>query len=751
MFSTSGGASHALFRSIKLQITISAALAIVFLLAAGIRAASPGARDFSFGSRGVSAYKAGNIYHYANAIVLQPDGKLISVGGIQRCEASSCNYDSLLVRFNANGTIDNTFGNNGAVVADYLNQNDELFAAALEPDGKIVAAGGGYFAPTSQTNVLGFKIMRFLPSGARDTSFGTNGIAYESFDDLGAAPESMFIQPDGKIVVAGTDNGSMLFIARFNPNGSLDASFGTNGKIVTNSYDVLKVKIARQSDGKIIVAGIKKGADAFKLIRFHSNGTLDTGYGSGGTVTSSIAHYYYYYPPAIALQPDDKLIVGASSNQPQSRVPTLKRFNADGSVDSSFAAERGEVLINNCMNCTEKPTKILLLPDGRFYVVGFNAGSTDFLPKALAITRYLSNGAIDKTFGFRGSSQFMPDNINNNGYYSTFFPAPLDAVLQPDGKVAFTGTSLGTTNESQVFVGRVTSTVTPPAVRGDFDGDRKTDFAVYRPSSSFWFVLNSSNGSLFAQKYGTAGDLLTPADYNHDMKTDLSVFRASQNYWVISTLTTPGTGATGINIFGQAADIRVPEDYDGDAQTDLAVFSPSSGDWKIRYSSRSLDTSYSINYDVTIHFGLGTDIPVPADYDGDGQADLAVFRPSNGYWFILRSSDGGFQAVNFGLGTDKLVPGDYDGDLKTDIAVFRDGFWYVLRSSDNGFYGIHWGLADDKPVPGDYDGDGKFDFAVFRATASGGAWYALQSSDSSFLGQYWGLNDDIPIPFTFVK
>lgn len=745
MFSTSGRASHASFRSIKLQITISVTLAIAFLLVAGIRAASPGARDLSFGSRGVSAYKAGNTYHYANAIVLQPDGKLISVGGIQRCEGSSCNYDSLLVRFNANGTIDNTFGNNGAVVADYLNQNDELFAAALQPDGKIVAAGGGYFAPASQTNVLGFKIMRFLPSGARDTSFGTNGIAYESFDDLGAAPESMFIQPDGKIVVAGTDNGSMLFIARFNPNGSLDASFGTNGKIVTNSYDVFKVKIARQSDGKIIVAGIKKSADAFKLIRFNSNGTLDTGYGSGGTVTSSIAHYYYYYPPAIALQPDDKLIFGASSSQPESRVPTLKRFNADGSVDSSFAVEPGEVLINNCMNCTERPTKILLLPDGRFYVFGFNQ-SSNILPKAMAITRYLSNGAIDKSFGFRGSSQFMPDNIR------IFSPVSMDAVLQPDGKVAFTGYTLGTTDELQVFVGRVTSTVTPPAVRGDFDGDGKTDFAVYRPTSSFWYVLNSSDGSLLAQKYGTTGDVLTPADYNHDMKTDLSVFRASHNYWVISTLMTPGTGATGINFFGQAADIRVPEDYDGDAQADLAVFSPSSGDWKIRYSSRSLNRDdLSNNYDVTIHFGLGTDKPVPADYDGDGQADLAVFRPSNGFWYILRSSDGGFQATNFGLGTDKLVPGDYDGDLKTDIAVFRDGNWYILRSTDNGFYGINWGLADDKPVPGDYDGDGKFDFAVFRPTTSGGSWYMLQSSNSSFRGQYWGLNDDIPIPFTFVK
>ena len=116
------------------------------------------------------------------------------------------------------------------------------------------------------------------------------------------------------------------------------------------------------------------------------------------------------------------------------------------------------------------------------------------------------------------------------------------------------------------------------------------------------------------------------------------------------------------------------------------------------------------------------------DYDGDGRADLSVFRPSNGFWFLNRNQ-GGFDSIQFGLATDKLAPADYDGDGKTDIAVYRNGIWY-LRRSQLGFLGFAFGLPDDVTQPADFDGDGKAEIAVWRP--SNGVWYVYNLATSQF-------------------
>jgi uncharacterized delta-60 repeat protein len=202
-------------------------------------------------------------------VVIQPDGKVVLAGYVNTCVGSICNNDFLVVRFNTNGTLDSSFGTNGATATDvYSGQNEYAYAAAVQADGKIVVAGGAEGGVPSQTNIFGFKLVRYLPDGTLDGTFGTGGRIYESFDNMGGTPRSMLIQPDGKIVVAGADfNIETLFVARFNPDGSLDTGFGTNGKIISNVYRVYSVALARQADGKYDIAVFRPSTGAWYVLK----------------------------------------------------------------------------------------------------------------------------------------------------------------------------------------------------------------------------------------------------------------------------------------------------------------------------------------------------------------------------------------------------------------------------------------------------------------------------------------------------
>lgn len=185
-------------------------------------------------------------------------------------------------------------------------------------------------------------------------------------------------------------------------------------------------------------------------------------------------------------------------------------------------------------------------------------------------------------------------------------------------------------------------------------------------------------------------------------------------------------------------------DFDRDGRDDVAVFRPSDGAWYLFRSSAA---------PVAVQWGIAGDVPVPADYDGDGQVDLAVYRPSAGIWYVVQSSTGSGIGIRWGTPEDRPVPGDYDGDGKADLAVWRpsNGVWYVLTSGSayQSAFAIQWGLSalHDVPVPGDFDGDGRTDLAVWRPDA--GTWHVKMSSSgytSDFTAQ-WGIGalGDIPV------
>jgi hypothetical protein len=186
-------------------------------------------------------------------------------------------------------------------------------------------------------------------------------------------------------------------------------------------------------------------------------------------------------------------------------------------------------------------------------------------------------------------------------------------------------------------------------------------------------------------------------------------------------------------------------DVDGDSKADISVFRPSTGQWFVLRSATS-NTAWG-----TYQWGVNGDLPVPGDYDGDGKSDIAVFRPSTASWYILKSSSGYsmWMVYQWGINGDVPVPADYDGDGKADIVVYRAATseWFGLLSSTNftSWATFQWGVNGDLPVPGDYDGDGIVDVGVFRP--SNGTWYLLKSTArySSWFVLPWGVNGDIPV------
>jgi uncharacterized delta-60 repeat protein len=437
-------------------LSLGLALALVSV---GLRynaQAAAGDLDATFGSGGKVTTDFSNSFDIAHAIARQSDGKLVVAGVGWGNEVDLGDFG--LARYNHDGSLDSTFGVGGKVRTDFSdtsNQNviDSVNAIAIRPDGKILAAGSTCPNREGDPRVFcDFALARYETNGSLDATFGNGGKVKTSlnlFTFDGSFAKAIAIQPDGKIIAAGAaldpagDDAEVFALVRYDRDGSVDLSFGRRGQSITliNSCECGAVNaIALQPDGKIIAAG----GYYFGLARYTSNGNLDATFGNGGIVTTDGENDY---ATAAVLQPDGKIVAaGFTSNYPRVDF-ALARFNSDGSPDSSFGIG---AKVTTDFGGADSVLALALQPDGKLVASGLtNTAQDDF-----ALARYNSDGSLDPTFGSGGK---LTTNFGGNGASGNA------VVLQQDGRIVVAG-QISTAQDFDFALARYLTDVSPPTV-----------------------------------------------------------------------------------------------------------------------------------------------------------------------------------------------------------------------------------------------------------------------------------------------
>jgi len=621
-----------------------------------VRYLADGTLDPTFGTGGVLTFRWGQ-ETTGNDVTIQPDGKIIFVGGARNTYNEQ---HFLTVRLNADGTPDTSFSGDG--IAPVQIYGGDGIALLVQPDGKIVISGRSTGPAGEQ-----FTLLRLNANGAVDTAFGTSGWAKTYWGTMDWALD-VVRQDDGKLVAIGacTINWVMNFaVARFNSTGTLDTSFGTDGKVKTmvgvgpNGGRAGFV----QPDGKIVVVGNSNSADNLReytgIARYNSNGTPDATFDGDGQYVTTVRSVSY----DTVLQKDGRIVTaGHVYNSLTTRNDlAVFRFNPNGSPDNSFGTGG---YITTPIGDSSLATAAALQKDGKIVLGGSSSVGE---ARSYAIARY-----------FAVSSNVADLDGDGTSDIAVFRPASGEWWYLP---------SLG---GAPLVFNYGNSSDVPAAA--DYDGDGKTDVAVWRSGAlGYAYIHLSSDGTDRTEQFGQAGDVLAIGDWDGDGKADLATYRdsavGSQSYFYYrGTFNNPAGDVTYIP-WGTAGDIAMRGDFDGDKRMDAAVFRPSDATW---YILRSSDGTM-----MAEKWGLATDKFVPADYDADGRTDLAVFR--DGTWYIRQSSNGQAKYVPFGIAADQPVPADYDGDYRTEIAVYRGGIWYIMRS-DGTVTIREFGTAADVPV-----------------------------------------------------
>lgn len=354
----------------------------------------------------------------AYATALQTDGKVLIAGSVNNDGKGMIT----VARRNSNGDPDDTFGSKGFVMTAVGSYEMRGLALAVQADGKILAAGHTYNGKDWD-----FALLRYNSNGSLDSSFANAGRQTTDISGTDAVSQ-IVVQSDGKIIVAGREGSNLVTLVRYNSNGSLDSSFGSAGKLVTtltlgHGYGD---PIALQSDGKIVVTGTNDYGNNrwydIAVARYYANGSLDTSFGSSGYAVTSLGSGADR-GNAVKVQSDGKIVVAGIGYNGNNFDIALVRYSNSGRLDTTF---HGDGISTTQVKGDDYGHVIAIQSDGKILVGGVAYGEK----AEMALLRFQSNGYLDTTFATNGIATADNGGVGNYAY---------DMALQSDGKILLAG------------------------------------------------------------------------------------------------------------------------------------------------------------------------------------------------------------------------------------------------------------------------------------------------------------------------
>ena len=383
------------------------------------RRLSNGDVDASYGNNGYSVVTSMSV----TTAALQTDGKIVVAG------ATDGFSDFMLARYNTDGTLDASFGNAGVMITDIGSPNDFLNAVIITAGGKIIAGGSTALNGHNQ-----FVLAGYTAAGIPDVAFGNNGIVTTDFNNVYSSLSSLALQPDGKIVaagVAGTNNGDFA-LARYNADGSPDLSFNVTGQATSDfgANDWAR-SVVISSDGKIYAGGQSldiSGYPHFRIARYNIDGSPDFNYNSGLGSILAVFGTSYDFLTNIGLQDDGKIIASGRTNLNPVNNDDIEliRINTDGTIDNTFGTRGDGLVVADINSGNDDDNFLVIQQDGKIITGGDNVKFTNFPSYTFSCFRFNTDGTPDVGFGTGGS---FNDFVRGAYYsYSGLF-------LQGDGKL----------------------------------------------------------------------------------------------------------------------------------------------------------------------------------------------------------------------------------------------------------------------------------------------------------------------------